>query len=214
MKNPTFNYVIRIKDEYSLQRVKTGGNNMKTDIELVQLVLDGEISAYNEIIFRYEAPIYKFVSNMIRNDDTGKDICQEVFITAYYKLFSYKKIFKLSNWLFQIAVNKSIDYMRKNRMHQYIDIDNNDISDKAMSPEEFVEYKETKLKLEYFIKTLNKTEQKILILRYSNEELTFNDIAEILNMNDSTVKYKYYKIYDKYKKYIDNRKGDVSFNEV
>ena len=214
MTNPTFNHVIRIMDEYSLQRVRTGGNNMKTDIELVQLVLDGEISAYNEIIFRYETPIYKFVSNMIRNDDAGKDICQEVFITAYYKLFSYKKNYKLSNWLFQIAVNKSIDYMRKNKMHQYIDINNTDISDKTMSPEEFVEYKETKIKLEDFIKTLNKTEQQILILRYSNEELTFNDIAEILNMNDSTVKYKYYKIYDKYKKYIDNRKGDVSFYEV
>lgn len=180
---------------------------MKTDLELVQLVLDGEMSAYNDLLFRYEAPIYKFVANIIKSEDIAKDISQEVFIAAYYKLYTYNKKSKFSSWLFKIAMNKSIDYMRKNRNIQQVDIETAAIFDKSISPEHYAEYKEVKKNLEDFIKTLSKTEKHILILRYSYEELTFNDIGQILNINDSTVKYKYYKIYDKYKKYISDKKG-------
>ena len=187
---------------------------MQTDLELVQLVLDGEMSAYNELLFRYEAPIYKFVANTIKNDDIAKDICQEVFITAYYKLYTYKKKHRFSSWLFQIALNKSIDYMRKNKKIQQVDIDSTSIFDKNISPEHYAEYKETKRDLEGFIKTLSETEQHILALRYSYEGLTFQDIGEILKINDSTVKCKYYKIYSKYKKYVSNKKGVVSNYEL
>ena len=187
---------------------------MKTDLELVQQVLDGEMSAYNQLLFRYEAPIYKFVANTIKNDDIAKDISQEVFIAAYYKLYTYKKKYKFSTWLFQIALNKSIDYMRKNKNIQQLAIDSTEIFDENISPEHYAEYKETKKNLEDFIKTLSKTEQQILILRYSYDDLTFKDISEILKINESTVKYKYYKIYDKYQKYASNNKGVIPNYEL
>jgi len=187
---------------------------MRTDLELVQLVLDGEMSAYNELLHRYEAPIYKFVANTIKNDDIAKDISQEVFIAAYYKLYAYKKKYKFSSWLFQIAMNKSIDYMRKNKSIQQVDIDSAAIFDTSMTPEHYAEYNETKKSLEDFIKTLSKVEQQILTLRYSHDELTFSGIGEILKINESTIKYKYYKIYSKYEKYINNKKGVVANYEL
>ena len=185
-----------------------------TDLEIVERVLNGEIDAYNEVLVRYELPIYRFVFNIIKNEDVSKDVTQEVFITAYYKLHTFKKKFKLSSWLFQIAMNKAIDLIRKNKNHQEVSIDDISICNFSMSPEDFVEFKETKKMLEDFISTLSKVEQRILILRYSNNELTFNDMANILKINESTVKYKYYKIYKKYNKSVISKKGDASCYEL
>jgi RNA polymerase sigma factor (sigma-70 family) len=185
-----------------------------TDLEIIECVLSGKIDVYNEVLVRYELAIYKFVFNIIKNEDAAKDVTQEVFITAYYKLHTFKKKYKFSSWLFQIALNKSIDLIRKNKKTQEINIDSIAICDFSMSPEHFVEFKETKKKLEDFINTLSKVEQEILILRYSSNELTFRDISEILKINESTVKYKYYKIYKKYEKYLNSEKGAVSCYEL
>ncbi|MCB2296198.1 RNA polymerase sigma factor [Clostridium tagluense] len=185
-----------------------------TDLEIIECVLNGEIDAYNEVLIRYELAIYKFVFNIIKNEDVAKDVTQEVFITAYYNLHTFKHKYKFSSWLFQIATNKSIDLIRKNKKTQEVNIDSMAIRDFSMSPEHFVEFKETKKKLEDFINTLSKVEQKILILRYSQKELTFKDIAEVLKINESTLKYKYYKIYKKYDKYVNSEKGAASCYEL
>ncbi|MBC8060441.1 MAG: sigma-70 family RNA polymerase sigma factor [Clostridiaceae bacterium] len=179
---------------------------MKTDIELIKLVLGGEINSYNEILIRYETSVYKFVSNVIKNNDVARDITQEVFITVYYKLYTYKEKYKFSSWIFQIAMNKSIDYLRKNKKIQEVAFDNLENFSKTISPDEFIEYKETKSTLETFVNSLSKTEKQILNLRYSYEDFTFDDIAEILEINKSTVKYKYYKISQKYEEYLNSKK--------
>jgi len=106
-----------------------------TDLEIIECVLSGKIDVYNEVLVRYELAIYKFVFNIIKNEDAAKDVTQEVFITAYYKLHTFKEKYKFSSWLFQIALNKSIDLIRKNKKTQEINIDSIAICDFSMSPE-------------------------------------------------------------------------------
>lgn len=166
---------------------------MEEDIMLVEEVLKGNIDSFNIIVNKYELNILKFIYNMIKNKEAAEDITQEVFINVYNKLYMYNKKYKFSNWILQISRNKCIDYIRKYRRVYEADIDEyNNIASKDTSPEKVLEYKESKSMLEEFLNTLGSEEKQILNLRYS-QQATFKDIAIILDMNESTVKRKYYK---------------------
>lgn len=169
------------------------------DIRLVTSVLQGDVDSFSVIVNKYELMILKFVYNMIKQKEAAEDITQEVFITIYNKLYMYDKKHSFSNWILQISKNKCIDYMRKYNKGYESDIDEEyNVSSKDMSPEEVAEYNETKLTIKKYINTLEETDKQILILRYS-QNLTFIDIAEVLNLTESTVKRRYYKVRENYK---------------
>lgn len=173
---------------------------IKDDLELVEEILKGNMDAFNIIVNKYELSIFKFVYNMVRNREAAEDITQEVFITIYNKLYLYNKIYKFSNWIFQVARNKSIDYIRKYKrvyessIEEYANLSsyNNEIEDSAM-------YEELISTIVKYINTLSQEDKQILYLRYNNEEMTFRDISEVLNLTESTVKRRYYKIRENFK---------------
>lgn len=169
-------------------------------MKLVLEVLKGNIDSFNILVNKYEFIILKFVYNTIKDREAAEDITQEVFITVYNKLYTFKKEYKFSNWLFQIARNKCIDYVRKyKRVYEANVEDVHELASNEISPEQNAEYKEVKKLVEDFINTLNDIDKQIIILRYSNERVTFLDISEILNMSESAVKRRYYKTREKFK---------------
>jgi RNA polymerase sigma-70 factor (ECF subfamily) len=178
------------------------GKFMREDLELVDEVLKGEVKAYEELVIKYETKIVSFIYNMIRNKENAEDLTQEVFITMYNKLYTYNKEYKFSNWLYQIAKNKCIDYVRKyKRVYEANVEETPEVISNEVSPEQSVEFKEVKKLVEAFINTLNEVDKQILLLRYTNERMTFVDIAEILNMGESAVKRRYYKARERFREY-------------
>jgi len=172
------------------------------DLDLVKAVLDGNIDSFNIIIYKYEASIFRFILTMTKDPEETKDLTQDVFITAYNKLYTFKGQSKLSSWLYQIARNKSLDHLRKNKKNIQLSIENAwDVFSNDPLPEQWLEFKETKTELESFIKLLDDTTRQILMLKSLNDNLKFTDIAEILNISVSTVKTKYYRLWDKYNNY-------------
>lgn len=175
---------------------------MDEDLKLVNEVLNGNIDSFNILVNKYELVILRFVYNMLKDKEAAEDITQEVFITLYNKLYTYKDQYKFSNWLYQIARNKCIDYIRKyKRVYEANMEDVRDVASRDISPEQSAEYKETKKLVESFIKDLNDIDKQIIILRYSTNCSTFTDIAAILNMSESAVKRRYYKTRDKFKEF-------------
>lgn len=173
------------------------------DKEIVERILNGDVQAFELIINRYEISIVRFIYQMVRDKETAEDLTQEVFILAYNKLFTYKSDYKFSAWLYRIARNKTIDYIRKEGKVKSVNLDDiGPICSNESSPEEIIEFRELKETIESFIRTLDIIDKQILTLRYTKHELTFNDIADMMNMSLSSVKKRYYKIYDKYEKYL------------
>jgi len=175
---------------------------MDDDLLLVQQVLNGNIDSFNIIVNKYEFTILKFIYNIIKDKEAAEDIAQEVFITVYNKLYTYKRGYKFSNWLFQIARNKCIDYMRKYKRVYEANVEEIVAVSKDLTPDEVVEYIETKNIVEEFIKKLNEVDRHIITLKYSDDYITFSDIGEILGLSESAVKRRYYKSRDKFKAYI------------
>jgi DNA-directed RNA polymerase specialized sigma24 family protein len=146
------------------------------DIDIVKSILMGNTELFEIIVNRYEIGIQRYIYNMVRNSETSEDLTQEVFISSYNKLYTFNREYKFSTWLFQIAKNKTIDYIRKNNILD-------------------------------FIKCLNEIDRQILFLRYTKNKITFQQIALILNMPESSVKKRYYRIYDRYELFISEKQN-------
>lgn len=182
---------------------------MDDDLKLVQEVLKGNIDSFNILVNKYELSILRFVYNTVRDREASEDITQEVFITVYNKLYTYNKEYKFSNWLYQIAKNKCIDYVRKYKRVYEANVEEvQEVVSSEVSPEQSAEFKEVKKMVEAFISTLNDVDKQIVLLRYANEHMTFTDISEVLNMGESAVKRRYYKARERFREYrLSKEKG-------
>lgn len=183
---------------------------MDEDLKLVSEVLNGNMDSFNIMVNKYGIPVLRFIYNMVKNKEAAEDISQEVFITVYNKLYTYKNSYKFSSWLFQIARNKSIDYIRKYRRVYESNIEDIlNVESRDESPEQTAEYRETKKMIEKFINSLDEYDRQILILKYSSKDMTFPDISQILNMNESSVKRRYYRARDEFKNQMSVRERGV-----
>lgn len=175
---------------------------MEEDLRLILEILKGNIDSFNILVNKYEHSVVHFVYNNLRDKEAAEDITQEVFITVYNKLYTFNKQYKFSSWLFQIARNKCIDYVRKYKRVYEANVEEvQEIASSEISPEQSAEYKEVKKLIEGFIDTMSDIDKQIVLLRYSNEHMTFADIAVILSLGESAVKRRYYKAREKFKEY-------------
>lgn len=175
---------------------------LENDVQLVKNILKGDVRSFEKLVEKYEMLVMKYIYGIVKDSTTTEDVCQEVFITVYKKLDTYNKQYKFSNWLIQIAKNKSIDYVRKNNKVKTLNIENAyDVSSKGISPEESAELNETKSVINKYLKTLNNLDKQIVLLKYSTER-TFKDVSSILKMPESTVKRRFYKIREEFKIYL------------
>ncbi|HYN22665.1 MAG TPA: sigma-70 family RNA polymerase sigma factor, partial [Thermoanaerobaculia bacterium] len=86
---------------------------MDTDAQLVASALAGSQEAFRELVVRFERPVYSLIARMVQDPAMAEDLAQESFVKAYRSLRTYDASRKLSSWLFKIAHNTAIDYLRK-----------------------------------------------------------------------------------------------------
>lgn len=172
------------------------------DSEIIKSVLKGNVDKFSIIVEKYEMYVFKIVYNIIKDKSEAEDIVQETFIAAYNKLSTYKDEYKFSTWIFRIAQNKSIDYIRKGKNKKEINMDCADnVISTAISPDEYTEYSIMKDSAAKFIKKLDDIDRQILLFK-SIDMLSFSDISQIIDMNESSVKKRYYKVKSNFKKSV------------
>ena len=86
------------------------------DRELATLAARGRETAYRELLVRYERPVFSLIYRMVRDRTLAEDLAQEAFIRAFNAIGGYKTSYKFSNWIFKIANNHTIDYLRKRKL--------------------------------------------------------------------------------------------------
>lgn len=98
-----------------MNKTPASEENDLPDDALVRRVLSGEEDVYGVIVRRYQARIVAHVARMIGSREEGLDLTQEIFLKVFQALDRYNSQFKFSTWLFRIAGNAAIDYLRKKR---------------------------------------------------------------------------------------------------
>jgi RNA polymerase sigma-70 factor (ECF subfamily) len=87
------------------------------DFNLVQMAIAGDQRAYSELMSRYRSSVYHTILKMVNNVEDANDLTIEAFGKAFRKLHSYTPHYAFSTWLFRIAINNCIDYIRKKRIN-------------------------------------------------------------------------------------------------
>lgn len=148
------------------------------------------------LLKRYQIPIINYVYRMMGNYDTAVDLSQEVFLKVYLSLDKYDKTYKFSTWLYKIASNQTIDYLRKKKLN-VVSIDHVpdseeegrpfEIPSNNPGPEELFFSKDLQERIESLLETLPEDYKELLVLRHVNG-LSYNEIAEVTNLPLGTVK--------------------------
>lgn len=187
-------------------------SNEKTDEELITQYKNGGQEVFLELINRYTSPLYNFVARLIGRNDTP-DIVQEIFIKVWKNInrFDSEKA-NFKTWIFSIAKNTTIDFLRKKRNILFSDIPKDTegeldsfeerIPDNALLPEEALLKLENEQFLNETLEKLPENYREILILRYQ-EEMTFDEIGKILNKPLNTVKSQHRRAMIKLRKIIE-----------
>jgi len=170
----------------------------KHDFKLIQAAVEeNDEKAYAELMSIYKKPVYHVVLKMVRNADDAEDLTIEAFAKAFKNLHKFNPEYAFSTWLFRIATNNCIDFIRKNRIKTMsidsaIKIDNGDeitidFKDKNLNPQEEA-IKNQKIEImQYVVGKLPEKYQRLVTLRYFNE-LSYEEIATELNAPLGTVK--------------------------
>ena len=169
---------------------------MDNDTSLIERSLNGDNSAFRELVEKHKKNVYYLAYDLTRNKEDAEDISQEVFIKAYRSLEKFRGDAKLSSWLYRITVNTYLS-MKKRKSYTAMktneDIENF-VNTKAemehagnVSPERETESGFIKKNIDKALQKLSDRERTIFIMRNYNE-MSFDEIVEVLKIQPSTVR--------------------------
>lgn len=162
----------------------------------IKQVLKGDQNAFSDIVNLYQNRLYQVCYRMLGNKHEAEDIAQEAFVRAYTNLHTFDQKRKFSTWLYRIATNLCIDRIRKKKPDYYLDAEvagtdgldmYSQIAADDQLPEEQLEQMELQDRIQYEISRLPDKYRSAIVLKYM-EELSLQEISEILDLPLGTVK--------------------------
>ncbi len=168
---------------------------MDSDQKLIANYLAGDEKLLEILIHRYLKPIYSFVYRYVGNEQEAEDITQEVFVKAWRNLKKFDRNKSFKTWIFTIAKNTSIDWLRKKKTIPFSEFENekgeNKFIERLADPtslfDELLERVGIEEMLDAAINQLAPKYRMVLFLRY-NDHFTFREIAGILGESLNTIK--------------------------
>jgi RNA polymerase sigma-70 factor (ECF subfamily) len=165
------------------------------DSELIARAIHGETEFFEHIVHRYNRPVTKYIYRMVGDYETALDLTQEVFLKVYTALDRYDERYKFSTWLFKIASNHTIDYLRKQNGNTFSLDEVNGESDRnpfeavsdEPSPERQAILNQRRTVMESIIAGLPLLYRQVIVLRHV-AELEYEEIAEVSGLPLGTVK--------------------------
>jgi len=163
------------------------------DFELVQLFINEKNEqAFNLIVKRYQENIYWHCRRMLGNHIDADEVTQEVLITIYKKLHTFKYESKLGTWIYTITSNLVLNYIRRKKIKSFLGFD--DLTQDIKDNTDIIQDLDDKLKLEKLnniLKTLPEKQRQIFILR-NFDELSYEEISQITNTSVGALKASYH----------------------
>ncbi|MFD1708855.1 RNA polymerase sigma factor SigW [Siminovitchia sediminis] len=162
----------------------------------IRQVLKGDQEAFGEIVELYKDKIFSLCYRMLGNRHEAEDIAQEAFVRAYVNIESFHLNRKFSTWLYRIATNLCIDRIRKKKPDYFLDAEiagtegltlYSQLAASEKTPDAEVETLELQETVQKEILGLPDKYRSVIILRYM-DDLSLNEIAEVLEMPLGTVK--------------------------
>jgi len=156
-----------------------------TDSELVKLVQAGEVEPFDELVRRHQVKIHDLCYKMLRNYDDAKDMAQETFIKAYRKINKFAGRSKFSTWLYRIAVNNCLNFLKRQKPTE--ELFEEITSSGKEDPVEKYKSKKFGEMIRAAVAKLPTVQKAVFTLR-TLQDLPYQEVSEILRKPVSTIK--------------------------
>lgn len=197
---------------------KAFSEKAKEDILLVNRAKEGDEKAFAELMKRYRKAVYHMILKMVRNADDSEDLTVEAFAKAFRNLQKFTPDFTFGTWLFRIATNNSIDFLRKKRLHTLslnADIESEDgstvnveINAGTLDPQEQIIKSQKAELMRHFVSQLPPKYRRLVTLRYF-EEFSYEEIAEETQKPLGTVKAQLFRARELLFDMLKNKRGSM-----
>jgi len=184
-----------------------------SDEELVDMVLAGQITAFDQLVLRYQQKLYSVLYNMTSNHDDTNDLLMETFDKAYRNLASFKKQSSFYTWIYTIAVHKAINHSkRKSKTANNFSLNDLDpesgmefqIPDasSAADPERQAHLKDLQIRLNESLQKLSEEHRAVVVL-FDVEGMSHAEITKILGCTEGTVRSRLHYAHKQLKRYLE-----------
>ena len=163
---------------------------------MIHAALKGNQGAYKRLMKKYYAPLYNLIYRLVRNKDEVEDLTQEAFVKAFASLKFFNEEYAFSTWLYKIASNNTIDYIRKKKLETFsidkrIESDDSDykfeLPDTTYQPDREIIQRQKSVLILQAIQKLPEKYRKVIVLRHV-DEYDYAEIAKMLKLPIGTVK--------------------------
>ena len=171
------------------------GKTVETDdLDLVHATQDGDVSAFEQLVGRYDRKLLRIAEHITHNREDSQDVVQEALLKAFQHLGDFREDSKFSTWLFRITVNQALMKLRKRRTTQEVSLDEDfqdmlprEVADWAPNPEELYRASELRDILSRTLKKLRPILRAVFVLR-DIEMLSIDQTADVLDLSPAAVK--------------------------
>jgi RNA polymerase sigma-70 factor (ECF subfamily) len=168
-----------------------------TDSDIIRKILNGNINEFRILVERYQKMIFRTCMGFIHNSDDAEDLTQEVFIQAYKSLSKFRQESSFSTWLYRIAVNASLNKVRRNsgnfitrHIGEFFRSDEVKVPDKVAAfeenPESIMIQDEHRAWVQKALDSLPENQRTVIVLS-KYDDLSQKEIANIMNTTEGAV---------------------------
>lgn len=164
----------------------------RTELALIERALQGDPDAWQALVRAHEKQVYNFGLRMSGNSDDAKDLLQEVFLSAYQNLSRFRQDAKFSTWLMRIAYNRAIDQARRRKVRDADPLPEQlEMVDERPGPAAETQNRQRNQRLQQWLGALSQEQRMVIELKFF-QEMTFEDIADLVGISANTAKTRFY----------------------
>lgn len=156
------------------------------EARVVQLIREGEINAFDQIVATYEMPLIKYLARLIGNTEVARDLAQKTFIQAYKGILKTRAELSLKAWLYRIATNNALQHIRRRKLLTFIPFSRLGVTTarKLTAPTAATE---EQLAIQDALRMVSFDQRKCLVLHFV-EGFRYREIAEIVGISEEAVR--------------------------
>jgi RNA polymerase sigma factor (sigma-70 family) len=197
--------------------IPSPSESSEQDRLLVERALNGKEAAFQELVEKYRKALHHHISRMVRDKQEVEDLVQETFIKAFSALDSYASQYAFSTWLYKIATNHAIDFMRKKKL-QTFSIDKPvrtkegeleyEVPDTTYRPDRHIVEDQRRQLIQEAIDSLPSKYHRVIVMRHQQEK-SYEEIAQELDLPLGTVKAHIFRARELLNKYLRDKRSSL-----